>query len=91
MSGVPPSLVDMDLLDRAVPLPLQRPHPGLGLVVLHGGMTRVTRRDGEVLGYVEPIEEGRYRAKRLIPRGAQFRVIGDFWTADEAVDALRYL
>ena len=81
----------MELLDRAVPLPLRRPHPGLGLVVLRSGMTRVTRRDGEVLGYVEPIDDGRYRAKRLVTRRAQFRLIGDFWTADEALDALRYV
>ncbi|MFC5502005.1 hypothetical protein ACFPJ4_07095 [Lysinimonas soli] len=82
----------MDLLERATPLPLAAPHPAISVLALHGRLSRITRRDGTVLGYVEPIDsaEGeRYRAKRLRARAQGFLVVGDFWTADEAVDALR--
>ncbi len=84
----------MELLERPTPLPLVGAHPGLMLVALHGGLTRVTRRDGEVLGYVETVDEElgrRYRAKRMPARQPRFLIIGEFWTADEAIDALRYI
>jgi hypothetical protein len=81
----------MDLLERTSPLALTRPRAHLDLVPLHGGLTRVLRHDGGVIGYVETIDDGaggRFRAKRLAPRAAGFRVIGEFWTADDALDAL---
>jgi hypothetical protein len=83
----------MDLLQRSAPLPIGRAHAGLQLVALHGGLTRVLHRDGGVIGYVETLEEQggtRFRAKRMRPRAAGFVVVGDFWTADEALDALRF-
>lgn len=83
----------MDLLDRTAPLPTTRSHTGLRLVPLHGGLTRVLQRHGGVIGYVERAEEPagtRFRAKRMRPRAAGFVVVGEFWTADEALDALRF-
>ena len=59
------------------------------IVPLQHGLSRVTRPDGEVLGYVEAFEsrEGeRYRAKRVSPRLRDFVTIGEFWQRDEAVD-----
>jgi hypothetical protein len=83
----------MDLLERT-PLPLAAVHPGITVLPLHGHLSRVTRGDGAVLGYVElvpttSIEERPYLAKRLRPRAQGFVEVGRFWSADEAVDALR--
>ncbi|MGN6324729.1 hypothetical protein [Pseudolysinimonas sp.] len=83
----------MDLLPRSAPLPVVRPRAGLRLVALHGGLTRVLQSDGGVIGYVETLDEQggtRFRAKRMLPRAAGFRIVGEFWSADEALDALRF-
>lgn len=83
----------MELLERATPLPLAAAHPEIIALALHGRLTRITRHDGAVLGYVELIDSGegeQFRAKRLRPRAQGFLVVGDFWTADDAVDALRF-
>jgi hypothetical protein len=83
----------MELLERS-PLPLAVSHPGLTVLALHASLSRVTRRDGAVLGYVEllapPSSSDRpFLAKRLRPRAQGFLEVGRFWSADEAVDALR--
>ena len=86
----------MELLERSAPLPLAATHPGLTILGLHGRLTRVTRQDGAVLGYVELVdpassnEDRPFLAKRLRPRAQGFLEVGRFWSADEAVDALRY-
>ena len=62
---------------------------GLALVRVHDDLWRITRTDGEVLGYVERFEvrDGfRYRAKRYIIRQGRFVAMGDFWVFDSAVD-----
>lgn len=72
--------------------PLEHPVRGTAVVPLANGSWRVTRRDGTLLGNVEPVNEERgtrYRAKRFT-RDRRFRAIGEFWTAHEAVDALRF-
>ncbi|MDP9028470.1 MAG: hypothetical protein M3N46_13145 [Actinomycetota bacterium] len=85
----------MELLERTTPLPLIVSHPGLTVLALHGRLTRVTRRDGAVLGYVERVDPGPsnrerpFLAKRLRPRALGFLEVGRFWSADEAVEALR--
>lgn len=54
---------------------------------------RVLDARGTIRGHLRivPHELGlRYRAERLhLPSGA-FRVVGDFWSADDAVAALRF-
>jgi hypothetical protein len=60
---------------------------GLTLVPLHDELWRVTRADGEVVGYIERFRERqgmRYRAKRLHVLRRQFVVDGEFWTIDAA-------
>ena len=69
------------------------PRRGIAFVRLHDELWRVTRSDGEILGYVEsfPDPRGRrYRAKRLIPLQKRFLVLGEFWGFDDAVDCLRF-
>lgn len=66
---------------------------GINLVQLHDELWRVTRTDGDVLGYVESFleERGRrFRSKRLIARQKRFVPLGEFWSFDDAVDCLRF-
>ena len=47
---------------------------------------------GTVLGYVEIVrtaEGERFFSKRLRPRAQGFLPVGEFWTADDAIDSLR--
>ncbi len=83
----------MELLERAIPLPLASVHPGVTVLALHGRMWRATRPDGAVLGYVEIVrtaEGERFFSKRLRPRAQGFLPVGEFWTADDAIDSLRF-
>ncbi|MEO6941645.1 MAG: hypothetical protein ABI238_02865 [Terrimesophilobacter sp.] len=66
---------------------------GIRLVQLHEDLWRVTRVDGDVLGYVEGYDEPRgrrFRSKRLIPLQKRFVALGEFWSFDDAVDCLRF-
>ncbi len=66
---------------------------GIGLVQLHNDLWRVTRADGEVLGYVEGFDDPRgrrFRSKRLIALQRRFLPLGEFWSFDDAVDCLRF-
>lgn len=65
----------------------------INLVQLHDELWRVTRVDGDVLGYVESFLEPRgrrFRSKRLIVLHKRFVELGDFWSFDDAVDCLRF-
>jgi len=65
---------------------------GIDLVQLHDALWRITRPTGEVLGYVEKFSEtagDRYRAKRMIVTKNRFVSIGEFWSADDAVECFR--
>ncbi|THG28810.1 hypothetical protein E6C64_17725 [Naasia lichenicola] len=60
---------------------------------LNNGLWRITRDSGQVLGYVEHIENGalpRFQAKRLASTGRSFVAAGEFWSFDDAVDCLRF-
>jgi cytochrome c peroxidase len=62
--------------------------PRIGMVQLHDALWRITRPNGEVLGYVERFEErgsDRFRSKRLIASRRSFIGVGEFWTLDEAI------
>ena len=66
--------------------------PGVRLLRVHNTLWRVIRPGGEVLGYLEqfPSPGGhRFRAKRLVPRQSRFVIVGEFWSADDAVESLR--
>jgi hypothetical protein len=82
MSVVAPNLHVMSVLT----------FPDVTLVALGEELSRVTRPDGEVLGYVERFsaQEGlRYRAKRYSPTQRRFMVMGEFWNRDDAVETFR--
>jgi len=66
---------------------------GVGLIQLHDDLWRVTRRDGEVLGYVERSTTPaghRFVAKRMLQRQRRFLPIGEFWSLDDAMDCFRF-
>jgi hypothetical protein len=58
------------------------------------GLWRVQEtKTGRVLGHLRVVADPRglrYRAERLHLDTGRFRVIGEFWRADEAVSVLRY-
>lgn len=66
---------------------------GVATIQLHDDLWRVTRPDGEVLGYVErsstPVGS-RYLAKRMLRQQRRFLPIGEFWTFDDAMDCFRF-
>ena len=67
--------------------------PGITLVQLHNELWRVTRPNGEVLGYIERFAEPegmRFRAKRLLVQQRRFIAVGEFWGIDEALDCFAW-
>jgi hypothetical protein len=66
---------------------------GIALVQLHDELWRVTRRTGEVLGYIESyVDAGttRFRAKRMFSSRRPSMPLGEFWTIDDAIDCFRF-
>lgn len=62
------------------------------LVRASAHLWRVQDPSGRVLGHLRLIADPlgvRYRAERLHLATGQFRLVGDFWRADDAVAALR--
>lgn len=54
---------------------------------------RVLDSGGRVLGHLQAVADSagvRYRARRFHAPTRAFRDLGDFWTADDAVDCLRF-
>ncbi len=67
--------------------------PGLTLTQLHEELWRVTRADGQVLGYLEQFRARaglRFRAKRFLVRQNRFAVMGEFWSPNDAIDCFGY-
>jgi hypothetical protein len=66
---------------------------GVATIQLHDDLWRVTRPDGEVLGYVERSTTAsghRFLAKRMLQRQRRFLPIGEFWSMDDAMDCFRF-
>jgi hypothetical protein len=66
---------------------------GISLIQLHDELWRVTRRTGEVLGYIESFAESgtrRYRAKRMFSSRRPSMPLGEFWSIDDAIDCFRF-
>jgi hypothetical protein len=66
---------------------------GITLVQLHDELWRVTRKSGEVLGYIDSFTERggrRFRAKRMFSAQRPSLPLGEFWSIDDAVDCFRF-
>ncbi|WP_349897211.1 hypothetical protein [Parafrigoribacterium soli] len=67
--------------------------PGICMLQVHDELWRLTRPDGDVLGYIERFTEPRgerFRAKRLNSLRRRFLVLGEFWSIDDAIDCFRF-
>jgi len=63
------------------------------LAVAAPALWRVIDRSGRVIGHIQALAEGpevRYRARRFHARSRSFRNLGDFWSAGDAIDCLRF-
>ena len=80
----------MTTLDFAPTAPHTR---GVATIQLNDDLWRVTRASGEVLGYVERIATAaghRFVAKRMLQRQRRFLPVGEFWSADDAMECFRF-
>lgn len=74
------------------PPPLS-PRTPARLVHAADSLWRVLDVKGAVIGHLEVLRIGadlRYRARRYHAPSRRFRDLGDFWSADDAVDSLRF-
>ena len=81
----------MTVLDFTPPHNLSR--TGVNVVQLRDDLWRVTRTDGEVLGYVDrtgPASGERFRARRMLRRQGRFLAVGEFWRFDDAMECFRF-
>lgn len=85
-----------DLITSLPEVPYATPRlatAGEHLVRAADHLWRVQDRREHVLGHLRIVAHPlglRYRAERLHLATSRFRVIGEFWNADDAVAALRY-
>lgn len=66
---------------------------GIATIQLHDDLWRVTRPDGEVLGYIERSASPaghRFQAKRMLQRQRRFLPVGEFWSVDDALECFRF-
>lgn len=57
------------------------------------GLWRVRDRAGVVIGHLQAVSElggTRFRARRFHASTHAFRDLGDFWSADDAIECLRW-
>lgn len=64
--------------------------PGVQVVPLASGRWRILGRTGALLGLLEAGGDGEYRALRFSVPERGYRVLGEFRTATDAADALRF-
>jgi hypothetical protein len=64
--------------------------PGVRVTALASGKWRVTTRTGALLGHLEAVGPGEFRAMRFSVRERGFRRLGEFRSASDAADALRF-
>lgn len=72
--------------------PLERPG-GFRLTGAGPALWRVLDASGRVIGHLQAVAHSqgvRYRARRFHTATRAFRDLGDFWSADDAVDCLRF-
>ena len=66
----------------------------VAVVQLNDQLWRITRPEGDVLGYIEAFTATggiRFRAKRFLARQRRFMIDGEFWAMDDALECFRSL
>lgn len=64
----------------------------LTLVPVAPALWRVVDPGGRVIGHLQAVDDGRgirYRARRFHAASRSFRDIGEFWSAEDAVECVR--
>ena len=67
------------------------PRTRMRLVAVAPSLWRVLEPGGHVIGHLQEVAQAggiRFRARRYSPRAHAFRDLGDFWSADDAVECL---
>ncbi|HKP07397.1 MAG TPA: hypothetical protein VJU58_09115 [Microbacterium sp.] len=73
--------------------PLLAPRTGMRLVAAAPSLWRVLEPGGRVIGHLQEVAQSggtRFRARRYNPAAHAFRDLGEFWSADDAVECLRF-
>ena len=73
--------------------PVLSPRSRMKLVAAGPSLWRVLAPSGRVIGHLQAIAEARgirFRARRFHAATHTFRDLGDFWSADDAVECLRF-
>lgn len=81
------------MITATAPLLQSRPGSPLRLVAAGPDLWRVVDDGERIVGHLQRIAGGsdpRYRALRYQPSRRGFRTVGDFWSAEDAVDCLRF-
>lgn len=71
--------------------PLLSPRTRMRLVAAAPSLWRVLEPGGRVIGHLQEVAQPggiRFRARRYNPTAHAFRDLGDFWSADDAVECL---
>ncbi|KAF2411616.1 hypothetical protein B1729_19375 [Microbacterium sp. B35-04] len=77
---------------RSAGTPTLTSHSRVRLVAAAPSLWRVLDRAGIVIGHLQQVPHAgdiRFRARRFHRPSQAFRDIGEFWSADEAVECLR--
>ncbi len=78
---------------RASGTPLLAPPNRMRLVPAAPSLWRVVEPGGRVIGHLQEVVQAggiRFRARRYNPAAHVFRDLGDFWSADDAVECLTF-
>jgi len=87
--GIMSSSIDL----TSPPAPALRFGTPVRLVRAAASLWRVADSGGRIIGHLEAVAGPggtRYRARRFHPASRMFRDLGDFWSADDAIDCLRF-
>jgi hypothetical protein len=82
-------VLNADALSAPPLAPRTREH----LVAAAPSLWRVLEPGGRVIGHLQQVAQPggiRFRARRFHASSHEFRDLGDFWTADDAVECLRF-
>lgn len=73
--------------------PVARSRGDLRILDVRDDLSRVTRANGEIVGYVDRVDVAggtAYRARRYVSTERRFVALPNVWSADDAVDCLRW-
>lgn len=75
------------------PRPLVRTRGSLRILDVRDDLSRISRANGEIVGYVDRIDVAggpAFRARRFVAAERRFVPLPTVWNADDAVDMLRF-